>query len=278
MNPHASSKLVLVACAAVAAAALATPLAAGTNAAAIAAAQREREARETQADYGRESRGNRPRRDERQEPPRPASREDRSRREAWHDTPRFQGRDDHWRDYRPVPRPARHAPPPRQFTRLPSGHRHYDWNGARWYHYRGSWYQPYGNRYVVVGAPYGLYVSVLPSYHTTFWFGGTRYFFADDIYYTYEPARRGYVVTRSPYARDEEEQGESRAAVAPVVYVYPTQGQSEQQQADDRYACHRWAVDQSGYDPTVGSYDPDRRAEYDRAQTACLTGRGYSVR
>jgi hypothetical protein len=55
-------------------------------------------------------------------------------------------------------------------------------------------------------------------------------------------------------------------------------GQSERQQADDRYECHRWAVDQAHYDPTDTEYRADDRAQYDRALTACLTGRGYSVK
>ena len=55
-------------------------------------------------------------------------------------------------------------------------------------------------------------------------------------------------------------------------------GQNEQQQSDDRYQCHRWAVDQTHYDPTDSEYDRDDRSEYDRAISACLTGRGYSVK
>jgi hypothetical protein len=37
-------------------------------------------------------------------------------------------------------------------------------------------------------------------------------------------------------------------------------------------------VDQTHYDPTDSRYDRDDRSEYDRALTACLTGRGYSVK
>ncbi len=32
-------------------------------------------------------------------------------------------------------------------------------------------------------------------------------------------------------------------------YVYPTQGQSPEQQKQDEAACHTWAVENSGYDP-----------------------------
>jgi hypothetical protein len=34
------------------------------------------------------------------------------------------------------------------------------------------------------------------------------------------------------------------------VFVYPRNGQSEAQTQSDRSECHRWAVSQSGYDPT----------------------------
>ena len=47
----------------------------------------------------------------------------------------------------------------------------------------------------------------------------------------------------------------SLVVAAPVVraqdvYVYPTRGQSAQQQDKDRYDCHGWAVKQTGFDPS----------------------------
>jgi len=35
------------------------------------------------------------------------------------------------------------------------------------------------------------------------------------------------------------------------AFVYPKAGQSEQQQSQDRYECHQWAVQQTGYDPSM---------------------------
>ena len=83
----------------------------------------------------------------------------------------------------------------------------------------------------------------------------------------YDTDRRGYVVTRSPYGDDDEQYDDS--APADDLYVYPAKGQSEQQQADDRYECHRWAADQTHYDPLNDEYDADRRADY-RARDDCL--------
>lgn len=35
------------------------------------------------------------------------------------------------------------------------------------------------------------------------------------------------------------------------AFVYPKAGQSEQQQSKDRYECHQWAVQQTGFDPST---------------------------
>jgi hypothetical protein len=52
----------------------------------------------------------------------------------------------------------------------------------------------------------------------------------------------------------------SYGAQAPNLYVYPSRGQSQEQQDRDRYECHNWAVSQTGFDPTrsapVGSAAP----------------------
>jgi hypothetical protein len=43
---------------------------------------------------------------------------------------------------------------------------------------------------------------------------------------------------------------ESGSSEAQNVIAYPSKGQSQQTQDQDRYACHSWAVQQSGYDPS----------------------------
>jgi opacity protein-like surface antigen len=66
--------------------------------------------------------------------------------------------------------------------------------------------------------------------------------------------------------------------------IYPKNGQSRDQQSADRYACHSWAVGQTGFDPTEpgNAASPSdlasRRSNYRRAMSACLEARGYSVR
>ena len=38
-------------------------------------------------------------------------------------------------------------------------------------------------------------------------------------------------------------------ATAQDLFIYPTQGQSQEQQDQDRFECHNWAVQQTGFDP-----------------------------
>lgn len=49
------------------------------------------------------------------------------------------------------------------------------------------------------------------------------------------------------------------------VYVYPAGGQDERQLDRDRYECHRWAVRQSGFDPSLPGLPPERRVQVVRA-------------
>jgi hypothetical protein len=44
----------------------------------------------------------------------------------------------------------------------------------------------------------------------------------------------------------------AQPAGAQEIMAYPTKGQSAEQQKQDRYECHVWASEQSGYDPTKG--------------------------
>lgn len=69
--------------------------------------------------------------------------------------------------------------------------------------------------------------------------------------------------------------GEKPAA---ELYVYPQAGQSADQVSRDRTQCHDWAAGESAYDPqAVKRQKTDELANYDRAFTACMEGRNYSV-
>jgi hypothetical protein len=160
---------------------------------------------------------------------------------------------------------------------VPRDHRTVVHGGTRFYFSGGAWYRPQGPNFVIVAPPVGLFLSFLPPYYATIWVRGVPYYYANEVYYTHRGS--GYVVVEPP--KEEVSQ-----APPPVeqMFIYPRLGQSEQQQADDRYACHRWAVDQTGFDPTqpLGSASAnqriEKRADYQRAMGACLDGRGYTVK
>jgi len=160
--------------------------------------------------------------------------------------------------------------------------------GEHFFFYGGVWYAPRGPGFVVVGAPIGLFIPVLPAFYTTLWVGGLAYYYANDAYYVYRGPEQGYEVVAPPDERGLSTQPPPPAPAAAAgneqVFMYPKNGQSAEQQAKDRYECHRWASGETGYDPTAsgGGVPPEqsaaKRADYHRAMSACLEGRGYSVK
>lgn len=164
---------------------------------------------------------------------------------------------------------------------LPHGHRMINYRNTRYYFDNGVWYRPFGASFVVIAPPIGIFVPVLPLGYITMQIGSNAYYVANDVYY----ARRGdgYVVVEPPegnaaYSVDDYSAGQEQ------IFIYPRKGQSEQQQARDRYECHSWARDQTGFDPTrqmadISSAQLDAlRSDYHRAMGACLDARGYTVR
>ncbi len=153
--------------------------------------------------------------------------------------------------------------------------------GSPYFYRGGEWYRPQGTRYVVIAPPLGAVVPFLPGVYATLWFGGIPYYYANDAYYLWRPELNGYVVAQPPAGTPSAAPAAASAAsIEP--FVYPKNGQTEAQQATDRYECHRWAVSQTSYDPTNPPQDnkpaESARADYVRALTACLAGRGYSVK
>lgn len=164
--------------------------------------------------------------------------------------------------------------------RLPDRRYPIRYRDRSYFYFGGTWYLPSGPRYVVVRPPIGIIVPILPSFYTTIWFGGVPYYYANDVYYVWRPDVNGYQVAEPPL----EESQPPPPLVADELFVYPKEGQSEEKQAEDRYACHRWGVEQTNYDPTQPPSNlpvnelSRLREDYQRAMKACLEGRGYSVR
>ena len=152
------------------------------------------------------------------------------------------------------------------------------WHGVYWPH---CWYYP----------GWAWYYPVLPIGYVTYWWGGVPYYYWNSLYYTYSPADNGYVVTDPPPAGGEGSADANGGAYeqapqanyggsnAADLYVYPRNGQTQEQTQNDRYECHSWAVSQSGFDPTQSQQqaggNPD---DYHRAMVACLDARGYTAR
>jgi len=163
---------------------------------------------------------------------------------------------------------------------LPGGYYTTHYRGVPYYYREGIWYRHGGPGYVVIRPPVGLFVNVLPPFYTSVWFGGMRYYYADNVYYRWDPERTVYVVSDPPPGTPDN----TPASNNEQTFVYPKNGQSEEQTAKDRYECYRWAADQSGFDPTkvAGGADASdstgKSDEYKRAEAACLDARGYSVK
>lgn len=229
-------------------------------------------------------------RDDRQRVPQPRvyQRDERTRPTA----PRVIQRDDRKRQLPTTPPPRgyvldkrydhNHYYPPAGYRlpRLPSGYRVFHYHDRPYYYYGGIWYLYSGVYFSVTVPPVGITVPILPPYYTTIWVGGVPYYYANGVYYVWQPVQRVYIVTDPPPASSvSEEQTEPKK-----LFIYPKEGQSEEQQAKDRYQCHGWAVTQSGFDPTrAGGGVPveqyvGKRDEYHRAMKACLEARGYSVK
>lgn len=166
-------------------------------------------------------------------------------------------------------------------TTLPPRYQEFRHHDGHYFYGGGVWYRPEGRRFVVIAPPIGIVISTLPAFYTTLWFGGIPYYYANDTYYVWRPDVNGYMVTAPPGQISDQEEP---PLVADELFIYPAKGQTEQQQADDRYECHRWGVSQTGYDPTqppknlAGNALNNKREDYQRAMKACLEGRGYSVR
>src|SRR5271163_2060769 len=171
------------------------------------------------------------------------------------------------------------------------GHGYGSWHGystgAYWH--GGYWHGGYWPR-AYYGVGYSWFLPILPLAYATYWYGGIPYYYANDVYYTYNTSYDGYVATDPPPTADS---GAAPTGAAPdantpapmpapnssagfgpgigQIFMYPKNGQSPEQQATDKAECQKWASEQAGQ---VAQNAPD----YQRAMVACVEGRGYSAR
>lgn len=156
----------------------------------------------------------------------------------------------------------------------------YGWRGGYGgrggYGWRGGYWGPWGWGWAGLGL--GLYFATLPYYYSTYWWGGVPYYYADNTYYRWNAGVGQYETVAPPAGL--QNQGAAPSTGPSELIAYPKNGQSEEQLGKDKFECHRWAVGQTGFDPTQpgGGSAPGNRSNYLRAQAACLEGRGYTVK
>jgi hypothetical protein len=175
------------------------------------------------------------------------------------------------------------------------------WSGGRVYYgggWRGGYYGPWrggwaGYRWGCCGWGYypwtglGWSVAVLPFGYQTLWWGGVPYYYANNYYYVYDANAGQYEAVQPPSAGTSPPSGSSPPPATggrwTDLYAYPKGGQSTEQQIKDREECRKWAVEQSGFDPSQPTHDNGnawtaKRDSYLRAEGACLQARNYSVK
>ena len=155
---------------------------------------------------------------------------------------------------------------------LPNKHHQINHRGKSYYYTGGSFYRHKSNVYLSISAPIGAIVPGLPGGYITFGVGPSRYYYLGGVYYRHAPG--GYRVVEKP----EEAEAVLASAGSDKLIIYPADGQTEEQKNRDKYECHTWASDESGYDPTDASSDNLLRTDYNRAMSACLEARRYVVK
>jgi hypothetical protein len=155
----------------------------------------------------------------------------------------------------------------------------YGWRGGYGGYYGGF----YGGYYGALGL--GLFFGALPFAYSTYWWDGVPYYYADNNYYQWDASADAYETVAPPsQVAAAATQGAPTAdpGTTADLFAYPSSNQSAQQQAKDRQECTQWATKQTSTQaaPAQPSTSAAARthSDYLRAEAACLTGRGYSVR
>jgi len=152
-----------------------------------------------------------------------------------------------------------------------AGHAHGHHSSA-WRGERGS-----SGRYRVGGQGgwslpgHGFYFASIPSYCKLIYWDGAPYYYADDVYYEWNGSVGAYEQVDPP--ADLAKSIDSQAPALKDLFVFPNGDQTIEQLQRDREDCQRWAADQVGIDPKLAA----NRANYLRADAACLEARDYSV-
>jgi len=125
---------------------------------------------------------------------------------------------------------------------------------------------------------HGVYFTSIPSYCKLVYWEGASYYTADDLYYEWNGSAGAYQQVQPPAGLVEKI--DSKASDT-QLFVFPNGDQTNEQLEHDRAVCHRWAVQQVGFDPNAAFKASNtlalKRANVLRADAACLEARDYSV-
>jgi hypothetical protein len=105
------------------------------------------------------------------------------------------------------------------------------------------------------------------------------YYYADDLYYEWNGTAGAYQQVQPPAGLAEQVDAQAPAE----FFVFPNRDQTNEQVKRDSEACHDWAVQQAGFDPKAAPLteasdrSAAKRANYLRADEACLEARDYTV-
>ncbi|MEJ8569668.1 DUF6515 family protein [Elongatibacter sediminis] len=168
--------------------------------------------------------------------------------------------------------PPGHRPPVGYVVnRLPAKHVRVKGGRHSYFFHDGLFYERRGKSYVVVRPVVGVRVGVLPAGYISFRIGPARYFHFGGTFYVKDGD--DYVVVDAPPGAEQYVSNPSEDLI-----IYPAEGQSEEQISRDRYECHRWAFETTGFDPSARDPDYALKPDYNRAMSACLEARGYVIR
>lgn len=186
------------------------------------------------------------------------------------------------RNYRSYPRVHyghRHSYGHRIQT-LPYGFISFSIGGLIYYYASGNYYRGYGGYYEVVTPPMGALITVPPPGYKVIYIDSNQYYFASGVYYIWDDIRRGYRVVPPPEVIHESREEFPKTLESSLdIFAYPNTGQSKNEQANDRYDCHLWAVGETDFDPSLEQSSSGLElSEYKRAITACLEARDYTVK
>jgi len=172
---------------------------------------------------------------------------------------------------------------------LPFGYATYYWGNVPYYYYDGGYYSwnPDYNGYVATDPPPVADTATsssgtdeAPPSDDGQAQSDTQSYDVQPQTYVPPPTNPNTVVTNPPPATPVVSTAAPRAKGSGVadIFVYPRNGQTEQQTSDDKTQCHNWSVAQTGFDPTRSINLQGTVADYRRAVGACLDARGYTVK